>query len=81
MQTRCDGGSNGESPEDVARILGISRVTIYNWLALYRSGGWDALNANKRGGRKPKLDAKAMEWLYKAITNNTEGVQNSVSFL
>ena len=62
---------NGESPEDVARILGISRVTIYNWLALYRSGGWDALNANKRGGRKPKLDAKAMEWLYKAITNNT----------
>ena len=62
---------NGESPEDVARILGISRGTIYNWLALYRSGGWDALDANKRGGRKPKLDAKAMEWLYKAITNKT----------
>jgi len=62
---------NGESPEDVARILGISRVTIYNWLALYRAGGWDALDARKRGGRKPKLDAEAMEWLYKAITNKT----------
>lgn len=62
---------NGESPEDVARILGISRVTIYNWLSLYRSGGWDALNAKKRGGRKPKMDAKSMEQLYKAITEKT----------
>lgn len=62
---------SGESPEDVARILGVSRVTIYNWLALYRKGGWDALDARKRGGRKSKLDAKAMEWLYKAITQKT----------
>lgn len=61
----------GESPEDVARILGVSRVTIYNWLALYRTGGWDNLDAKKRGGRKPKLDAKAMEWIYKAITSKT----------
>lgn len=62
---------NGESPEDVARILGISRVTIYNWLALYRDGGWGGLDARKRGGRKAKLDAKAMKWLYKAITSKT----------
>jgi len=62
---------NGESPEDVARILGISRVTIYNWLALYRAGGWASLDARKRGGRKPKLDGKAMAWLYKAITGKT----------
>lgn len=61
----------GESPEDVARVLGISRVTIYNWLARYRSGGWDSLDAKKRGGRKPKLDAKAMEWVYNAITQKT----------
>lgn len=61
----------GESPEDVARVLGISRVTIYNWLARYRSGGWDSLDAKKRGGRKPKLDAKAMEWVYNAITQMT----------
>ena len=61
----------GESPEDVARVLGISRCTIYNWLALYRGGGWDALDAKKRGGRKPKLDAKMMERLYSAITQKT----------
>lgn len=61
----------GESPEDVARVLGISRGTIYNWLALYRNGGWDALDAQKRGGRKRKLDGKAMSWLYKAIADKT----------
>ena len=61
----------GESPEDVARILEVSRVTMYNWLALYRTGGWGSLDAQKRGGRKPKLDAKAMEWLYSTITQKT----------
>ena len=62
---------NGESPEDVARVLGVYRTTIYNWLELYRAGGWDALSAKKRGGRKPKVDSKAMSWLYKAITDKT----------
>src|SRR6516225_4454707 len=35
----------GESPEDVARVLGINRSTIYKWLAEYRRGGWGALKA------------------------------------
>jgi transposase len=59
---------NGESPEDVARVLGVTRAAVYNWLALYRGGGWDTLNAKKRGGRKPILDAKAMRWIYKLVT-------------
>ena len=42
---------NGESPEDVARVMGVNRVTVYGWLALYRSGGWGKLDAKKRGGR------------------------------
>lgn len=58
----------GESPELVARALGISRTTIYDWLALYRAGGWSALNARKRGGKNRKLDGKAMRWLYSTIT-------------
>ena len=58
----------GESPETVAKVLGIHRTTIYGWLANYRNGGWHQLDARKRGGRKPKLDAKDMQWLYKAIT-------------
>lgn len=59
---------SGESPETVAKVLGIHRTTIYGWLANYRNGGWHQLDAKKRGGRKPKLDAKAMQWLYQAIT-------------
>jgi transposase len=59
---------DGQSPEIVAKALGISRATMYGWLSRYRSGGLDALDARKRGGRKPKLDAKAMKWIYKTVT-------------
>jgi transposase-like protein len=35
---------DGESPEVVARVLGINRSTIYGWLAQYRralrAAGW-----------------------------------------
>lgn len=58
----------GQSPEVVAMALGISRATIYGWLALYRNGGWGALDARKRGGRKPKLEGKALRWIYDTIT-------------
>ena len=59
---------NGESPKDVARVMGVNRITVYGWLSLYRNGGWDNLDAKKRGGRKPKLDAKALRWIYQIVT-------------
>ena len=59
---------NGESPEDVARVMVVNRASVYGWLALYRNGGWDNLDAKKRGGRKPKLDAKALRWIYQIVT-------------
>ena len=58
----------GESPEVVARILQISRQAMYGWLARYREGGWDNLDAKKRGGRRPRLDASAMKWVYDTVT-------------
>jgi transposase len=58
----------GNSPEAVAIVMGISRATIYNWISLYRHGGWQALDAKKRGGRKPKLDGPALKWIYQTVT-------------
>jgi transposase len=58
----------GQSPEIVAKALGINRVTIYGWLSRYRQGGWGALDAKKRGGRAPKLDGKALQWVYRTVT-------------
>ena len=59
---------NGESPEIVARVLGVSRAAIYNWLAKYRQGGMGQLDARKRGGRPPKLDGAALRYIYDTVT-------------
>ena len=59
---------DGESPEMVARALNINRARMYGWLARYRDGGWGCLDARKRGGRPPKLDAKAIRWVYQTVT-------------
>jgi transposase len=59
----------GQNPSEVAMALGISRGTIYGWLARYRQGGWGALDACKRGGRPPKIDGKALKWIYNTVVD------------
>jgi len=59
---------DGESPETVARIIGINRSTMYGWLAQYRRGGWSALKAKPLFGRPPKLDGKKLKWIYDTVT-------------
>ena len=60
----------GESPNDVTRVLGVHVSTVYGWLARYRHGGWDALDARKRGGRPRKLTAKMMQFVYHTVTKD-----------
>lgn len=61
----------GQSPERVAQSFGINRTTIYDWLAMYRRGGWGALKRRKAPGRSPKLDGKAMRWIYDTVTQKS----------
>ena len=61
---------SGESPEDVIRTMGFCRACIYNWLAMYRAGGWDALDASKRGGRRRKLKGPMIAWVYRVVVGS-----------
>ena len=59
---------DGESPEVVGRVLGLNRSTIYGWLAQYRRGGFGALKARPLFGRPPKLDGRALKWIFDTVT-------------
>ena len=56
-----------ESATLVARVYNTSLRNVFNWLARYRSGGWQALNDKSKQGRPRKVTGDDMEWLYNAI--------------
>ena len=61
---------SGESPEIVVRTMGFSRACIYNWLSMYRAGGWGALDARKRGGRPRKVNGRVIKWVYRVVVGS-----------
>ena len=52
----------------VARVYNIARRTLFDWLARYRNGGWDALREGSRRGRPRKLSGEDRQWVYDAVT-------------
>ena len=58
----------GQSPEVVIAALGFTRSCIYDWLARYRSGGWQALRCKPLSGRPRRITGRQMKWIYNAVT-------------
>jgi len=52
----------GEDPQDICRILGVSRISLYRWRMLARFGP-DALAAKPHPGRTPRLSDAQLQQL------------------
>jgi len=58
---------DGQTPDSVARELGISTTTARRYRTIIEDGGLNALASLSVGGRKPILDAKALEWIANSL--------------
>jgi len=52
----------------VSRVFNIPARTVFDWLARYRQGGWQALTEKSRQGRPKKVTGPDRKWLYDAVT-------------
>jgi len=57
----------GESPELIAKGLGINRRTVYRWLSGFHYQGEEGLKAKPIPGAPPKVNAKQMAKLAKVV--------------
>jgi transposase len=62
---------NGYSPEDVIKIFGFSRGTIYDWLKRFRQDGYAGLDSKKAPGAVPEVTAEMDAWLKQTVLEQT----------
>ena len=60
--------NRGEDIATVVRVYDVAERTLFDWLAKYRKGGWQALRDSTRSGRPRKVTGKVMSWLYNKVT-------------
>ena len=60
-----------QSPELIAKIFGISRSCIYDWLRWYHRGGEAELDTRAAPGATPVLTPAMDRWLQDTILNST----------
>ena len=66
----CEALDNGISADEVAKVLKVSRASVFEWQKTYRAHGAEALRTKKTRGPKSKLDDAQMSQLYRLITGS-----------
>lgn len=66
---------NGISGDRVAEILGVSRASVFDWIAKYREGGLAAISTKMASGRPTTLDDAEMVRLYTMINGKDPRTQ------
>lgn len=61
----------GQSVKNVAASFGVNPRSVFRWLADFASGGQNALLAKPIPGRPSKVSAEELEWIAKAVRDNT----------
>jgi transposase len=67
-----DAVESGVPQVDVARIFGVSRQTVGNWVRIYRSKGEEALRPRRRGrrpGEQLALSSTQQAWIINTVGN------------
>jgi transposase len=62
---------NGHSPEQVIKILGLSRGTIYDWINRFREHGYAGLDTKKAPGAEPTVTTEMDAWLKQTVLEST----------
>jgi len=62
---------NGYSPEDVIKIFGFSRSSIYEWIKRYRAHGYAGLDTKKAPGASATVMAEMDAWLKRIVLRST----------
>jgi len=66
----CEALENGVSADEVAKVLKVSRASVFEWQKMYRAHGPEILRTKKTRGPKSKLDDGQMSQLYRLIVGH-----------
>jgi transposase len=66
----CEALENGISADQVAKVLKVSRASVFEWQKAYRAHGPEALRTKKTRGPASKLSNGQMSQLYRLIVGN-----------
>jgi transposase len=66
----CEALEAGMPADQVAKVLKVSRASVFEWQKTYRAFGAEALRTKKTRGPKSRLDDGQMSQLYRIIAGN-----------